>query len=88
MTTPGAVYTAAAGGQEVDATPRPLRQCIDCGAALDTSLASNVRVCARDRNRRRALTFLHAALPYARASRLDDFAEAIRTAIKSGALRQ
>lgn len=61
MSAPGAVYTVAAANADTDVTLRPLRQCADCGAALDTSLASNVRVCARDRVRRRALTFLRQA---------------------------
>ena len=38
------------------------KRCADCGTTLDTSVAANVRYCTRDRQRRRALTFLRQAL--------------------------
>ena len=69
----GAVYTTA-------------RTCQDCEAPLDTSAASNVRYCARDRQRRRALTFLRQAeRTLDRPNRLVVFVEArthIRHAIR------
>lgn len=34
-----------------------IRVCRDCSTPLDTSVARNVRYCARDRQRRRAITF-------------------------------
>ena len=42
--------------------PPAVKTCRDCGAALDTSQAPNVRYCARDRERRRALTFFRQGL--------------------------
>lgn len=66
-----------------DAAATTPKACQDCGAPLDTSLASNRRYCERDRDRHRALTFLRQALRL--AERIDrGFEEAVRAAIRAG----